>query len=68
MQRKLAEMGWHSITIWECELKPKVKERTLNSLAFTLNKIYLNDRTIHKTTAYEVPEDTEYTMVAEDNK
>ena len=66
VQRKLAEMGWHSITIWECELKPKVKEQTLNSLAFTLNKIYLNDRTIHETTAYEVPEDTEYAMVAEE--
>ena len=22
-QKKLAEMGWHSITIWECELKPQ---------------------------------------------
>ena len=21
-QRKLAEMGWHCITVWECELKP----------------------------------------------
>ena len=22
-QRKLAKMGWHSIVVWECELKPK---------------------------------------------
>ena len=27
VQRRLASMGWHSITIWECELKPKVEEK-----------------------------------------
>ena len=42
-QRKLAEMGWHCITVWECELKPKVREQTLKSLAYTLNKIWLED-------------------------
>ena len=34
-------MGWHSITIWECELKPPQKEKTLESLLYTLNKIFL---------------------------
>ena len=43
-QRKLAAMGWHCITIWECELKPKLRERTLDSLAFTLNHIWLQDK------------------------
>ena len=42
-QRKLAEMGWHSITVWECELKPKQREQTLDSIAFTLNYIWLQD-------------------------
>ena len=42
-QKTLAEMGWHCITIWECELKPKVREQTLKSLVFTLNKIWLED-------------------------
>jgi DNA mismatch endonuclease (patch repair protein) len=42
--RKLAEMGWHSITVWECSLKPKQKEQTLDSIAFTLNHIWLKDR------------------------
>ncbi len=42
-QRKLAEMGWHCITVWECELKPKVRELTLDSIAFTLNHIWLQD-------------------------
>ena len=43
VQRKLAAMGWHSITIWECELKPKVREQTLKGLAYTLNRIFLQD-------------------------
>ena len=42
-QHKLAEMGWHCITVWECELKPKVREQTLDSIAFTLNHIWLQD-------------------------
>ena len=42
-QKRLAEMGWHCITIWECELKPSKREQTLKSLAFTLNKIWLEE-------------------------
>ena len=42
-QRKLAEMGWHCITVWECELTPKKREETLESIAFTLNHIWLQD-------------------------
>ena len=45
-QRRLAEMGWHCITVWECELKPARREETLESLAFTLNHIYLQDNTL----------------------
>ena len=42
-QRKLAEMGWHCITVWECELKPSMREQTLDSIAYTLNHIWLQD-------------------------
>ena len=43
-QKKLATMGWHCITVWECELKPSKREETLESIAFTLNHIWLQDR------------------------
>ena len=59
---KLAEMGWHTITVWECELKPKVREKTLESLAFTLNRLFLHD---HSVRDYRLPEE-EYSMAAED--
>ena len=45
-QKRLATMGWHCITVWECELKPKVREQTLKSLAFTLNKIWLEEHAV----------------------
>lgn len=60
--QKLVLMGWHSITIWECELKLSKRERTLESLIFTLNKIFLQDQRIKK---YEISEE-KLTMVAED--
>ena len=45
-QKRLAEMGWHCITVWECELKPSKREATLKSLAYTLNKIWLDDHAV----------------------
>ena len=62
VQHELAAMGWHSITIWECELKPKVREKTLESLEFMLNRFFLQDHSIRR---YEIPEE-ETLMAAED--
>ena len=42
-QRRLAEMGWHCITVWECDLKPSKRKETLDAIAFTLNHIWLQD-------------------------
>ena len=54
VMHKLAEMGWHTIVVLECELKPAVREQTLESLAFTLNHIFLQDRSIR---LYELPKE-----------
>ena len=62
VQHELASMGWHCITIWECDLKPKVREQTLNSLAYTLNKIFLQDHSVRR---YVIPEE-EPMMAAEE--
>ena len=68
-QQQLARMGWHCITIWECELTPKRREQTLDSLAFTLNRIWLQDRGI-KAISYPnlEEEDIQKTMAAEPMK
>ena len=61
-QRQLAAMGWHCVTVWECQLMPKVREQTLQSLVFTLNHIYLEDRNLHR---YAPPEEETPTIAAE---
>ena len=66
-QRKLAEMGWHCITVWECELTPKRREETLESLAFTLNHIWLQDHgTFVNLHPEQEEEDIQMPMAAED--
>ena len=60
-QHKLAAMGWHCITVWECQLKPAIRTNTLKSLVYTLNRIYLQD---HRIRRYELPEE-ESAMAAE---
>ena len=66
-QKKLAAMGWHCITVWECELTPKKREETLESIAFTLNHIWLQD---HGAKAVAYPkldeENMQMPMAAED--
>ena len=59
--RQLAAKGWHCITVWECQLKPKVRQQTLDALEYTLYHLYLEDRRVK---SYKMPEE-EYDMVAE---
>ena len=63
-QKQLVQMGWHCIIVWECELKPSKREETLESIAFTLNHIYLQDHSVAK--PYELQEEeNEMPMAAE---
>ena len=39
-------MGWNCITVWECQLKTAFLEQTLKSLEYTLNHIFLIDRSL----------------------
>ncbi len=41
VQHELASMGWHSITIWECELKTKVREKTPRTRCLRMNLMLL---------------------------
>lgn len=38
---QLTALGWHVITVWECELTPAQREQTLRSLVHTLDHIFL---------------------------
>jgi len=52
-QHKLASMVWPCITVWECQLKPKVRVQTLQSLDYILNHIYLQDHNIKRYKLHE---------------
>ena len=68
-QKRLAEMGWHCITIWECELKPSKREATLKSLVYTLNKIWLDDHQAVVSSYPQIVEESEgYLKAAEERK
>jgi DNA mismatch endonuclease (patch repair protein) len=66
VHRKIAALGWHCIVLWECQLKPKVREQTLTSLEYTLNHIFLQDRIVKR---YDAQEEEEKQSIAaeEDN-
>ncbi len=66
-QKALAKMGWHCITVWECELKSKVREQTLDSIAFTLNHIWLKEHAVVGKPYPELEEEiTNYLKAAEE--
>lgn len=67
-QKQLAEMGWHCITVWECELKPSMRERTLKSLAFTLNKIWLEEHAVVGKPYPTIEEEDRMPMAAEERE
>lgn len=60
-RQKLVSMGWHCITVWECQLKSKVRQQTLDALEYMLYRINLEYRSVKP---YEITEE-EYSMVAE---
>ena len=41
---RLVAMGWSVITVWECQLKPACRERTLDSLRFTLYRLFTDNQ------------------------
>lgn len=44
----LRKMGWSVMTVWECQLKPAVREKTLSEIEYYINKTFL-DRYRQKT-------------------
>lgn len=62
---QLRLLGWHTIIIWGCELKPKNRHTTLQALEQTLNKIFLLNNGA-KVTAHYSCEEESIGMVAEE--
>ncbi len=53
----LKAKGWHTIEIWECQLKPHEREQTLQGLLRTLNYIALENQGAKVTYNFDLEEE-----------
>ena len=53
VREKLRCMGWKTLIVWECQLKPAVRQQTLQEIAYILNSVELER--LH--TKYKLPEE-----------
>lgn len=53
----LKRMGWNVMTIWECQLKPAVREQTLLEMEYWINHVYLER--FRKKAAKPYPQESE---------
>ena len=65
-QRQLARMGWHCLVVWECQLRPRHRQATLQAIAHTLNHILLTD--YQQRYALPQPNEEEPLMAAEERR
>lgn len=58
-REQLKRMGWNVLTVWECQLKPACRQKTLLEIEYFINHSYLNRRRIKPAAPYTVePEQT----------
>ena len=65
---QLRHMGWHVIQVWECQLKPRNRELTLQGLALTLNHIFLQNCSVSKAKPYGKQEEGDGMSMAAEEK
>lgn len=65
-RKALKAMGWSVMTIWECQLKPAVRERTLAEMEHLINERYL-ERMGAKHAYPAIEEESPVDMAAEED-
>ena len=65
-RKQLKRMGWHTIVAWECQLKPKVRQRTLAELEHLLHRTYLDNLSPRIPVVYTL--DSEQTLCVAENQ
>ena len=65
---ELRAKGWNVIQIWECELKPSVRQATLQRLTYTLSRIELGIIGRKKPKAYDFGDGEPTRMVADESR
>ncbi len=55
----LRKMGWKVMTVWECQLRPAVREKTLQEIEYLINHTFLQ--------RYKKPQPKQYEETAPDS-
>ena len=63
---ELKKLGWRVMTVWECQLKPAVRQKTLLEIEYHINHTYLERFKPKKVKPYEIEEKEATGMVAEE--
>lgn len=67
-KESLKQMGWSVMTIWECQLKPAVRNQTLREMEYWINKSYLDRQNKSRNSkTYVLREDDTMKVAAEKN-
>lgn len=62
----MRDMGWNVLTVWECQLKPAARARTLAAIEYYINHSYLMKQgDAGRISAYVEPDDTPMPVAAE---
>lgn len=64
-KEELKKLGWRVMTVWECQLKPAVRQQTLLGIEYHINHTYL-ERFKQKKTRRYVIEETASSVAAEE--
>lgn len=64
VRNELKALGWNTLVIWECQLKPKARQKTLEEITYWLNEAYL-DRFRLKKNQYSFAEEEPLSLAAE---
>lgn len=64
----LKQMGWSVMTIWECQLKPAVRERTLLEIEYHINHTYLERFLLKPVKPYYIEKNENAASMAAESK
>ena len=66
VRQQLISLGWGVMVIWECQLKPSVREATLKEVVYNLSVAYLKKCGVRTTREIYAPKEDDIAIAAED--
>lgn len=67
VREKLRAMGWQTMVIWECQLKPNVREATLEEVVRLLQRSFVETHYQAHFSPYTLPDTNDLPLAAEES-